>query len=248
MFEFFLRKTVMKKLSKEDQDVWLLKKDGFKMQYFAYVLIFLLVGLPFSEWIAVLIIGEYTLTNLIIQCIIILVYIIFVLHFIHMFNEQIEIFTALIMNKLFFGRYVVKGGAISKDEFDVLKKENENLYNQIRYGAVQGTCYSTCFKILQCLKRGQLHFVAIKKIGDDTIKNYYTMHVLYVWNDWCFDTYSARQYPLEKVMTHFRGKLYTTFSYQDIEGKTYQEFKEENYAALEKWCQENDCNQVWMKV
>ena len=248
MFEWFLRKTVMKGESKENQDVWLLKKDVFKMQYVTYILIFLLVGLPFSEWIAVLITGEYDVFNLIIQCILILVYIIFALYFIHKFKGQIEIFFNLIIDELYFGSYVVKGEAISKDEFDVLQKEDEKLYENIKYGAVQGTCYSTCFKILQYLKQGKLYFVAIKRVGDDEFKNYYTMHVLYVRNDWCFDTYSVRQYPLEKVMTHFRGKPYTTFSYQDIEGKTYQEFKEENYPALEKWCLENDCCQVWMKA
>lgn len=248
MFEWFLRKTVMKEKSKEDQDVWLLKKDVFKMEYFTIVLIFLLVGLPFAEWIAVLITGEYELSNFIVQLILIFAYIIFTVYFIHKFKEQIQIFFNLITCELYFGRYVVKGDAISIEEFDVLQKEDEELYEKIKYGAVQGTCYSTCFKLLQILKQGQLYFVAIKAVGKKEIKNYYTMHVLYVRNDWCFDTYSVRQYPLEKVMTHFRGKPYTTFAYQDIEGKTYQEFKEENYAALEKWCLENDCDQVWMKV
>ena len=69
----------------------------------------------------------------------------------------------------------------------------------------------------------------------------HTMHVLYVNNGWCFDTFTQRQYPLEKVVQGLKAKAYISFTYEDIEGKTYEEFMEEQTPALLKWCEENDC-------
>lgn len=71
------------------------------------------------------------------------------------------------------------------------------------------------------------------------------MHVLYVFDGWCYDTYSEMQYPLEEVLERSKAKIYKSFSYKDIQGKTYYEFKEENLAELQKWCEENDCYQKW---
>ena len=71
------------------------------------------------------------------------------------------------------------------------------------------------------------------------------MHVLYVIDGWCYDTYSEMQYPLEEVLERSKAKIYKSFSYKDIQGKTYYEFKEENLAELQKWCEENDCYQKW---
>ncbi|MBO5412963.1 MAG: hypothetical protein J6A29_01425 [Clostridia bacterium] len=135
----------------------------------------------------------------------------------------------------------MKGNAISKEDFDTISKDNKLLYKYIVQQQCRGKCYNICFELLKCLKKGIIQFVAIKSVGDDEAKNYYTMHVLYVNNDWCFDTYSGRQYPLEEVLKRCKGKICTTFSYEDVEGKTYEEFMEEHDSALEKWCEENDC-------
>lgn len=241
MFDKFLRRNHFKGWSKEDQEIGMLLKDSYKMQYLASFLIYFLVGLPLAEWIAVLIVNERTSSGVITSCIIILGYIIFALYFVHRFQEPIQIFTHLVASTLFFSRYVVKGNAIAKEDFETIKKDNNLLYQSIAQQQCRGKCYSICFELLKCLKKGIIQFTAIKIVGDDEAKNYYTMHVLYVNNDWCFDTYSGRQYPLEEVMKCYQGKIYTIFFYEDVEGKTYEEFMEEHDYELEKWCEENDC-------
>ena len=96
-------------------------------------------------------------------------------------------------------------------------------------------------------------FIATKLIKtgnineEDKCDNDYTMHVLYVNDNWCFDTYSQRQYPLEEVMKRFKAKTYKVFTYEDVDGKTYDEFKKEHAPALQEWCNENDCYQKWLK-
>lgn len=74
------------------------------------------------------------------------------------------------------------------------------------------------------------------------------MHVLYVNNGWAFDTYSVRQYPLEKIHTIFEAKVCKTFSFEEIQGKTYEQFTEENAPEVERWADMNNCSISWRKT
>lgn len=73
------------------------------------------------------------------------------------------------------------------------------------------------------------------------------MHVVYVNNGWCFDTFSQCQYPLDEHLTLYEAKESMSFSYKDVEDKSYEEFKDDDYPALAQWCLENDCYQKWKK-
>ena len=114
---------------------------------------------------------------------------------------------------------------------------------------LQATCYGTSFNILECLEKGEMHFIASNKLEDKTAEtqNKYTMHVIYVNNNWCYDTYSGRQYPLERALKAYQGKLYKVFTYEDIANKTYDDFRKEQYPEFKKWCEANDCEEQWIK-
>ena len=58
------------------------------------------------------------------------------------------------------------------------------------------------------------------------------MHVLYVNDNWCFDTFSQRQYPLDEVLEKYKAKTYMCISIEDIEGRTYNEFKKSMHLNL----------------
>ena len=94
-----------------------------------------------------------------------------------------------------------------------------------------------------------MQFVAVKSLSGDLedSSNEYTMHVLYVNNNWCFNTYSQTQHPLEDVMKRCKAIPYKSFNYEDVAGKSYEQFRNEHYLALKKWCEENDCYQEWIK-
>lgn len=253
MFEFVLRRTAFRTLSKEDQETAMLLKDKIKTDFISQFLITIFGALPLASLITLLITCEKTLSD-VIQCIILIIgYIAFVGWFMKRFHEPIDSFKELISANIFSPRYVIKGNAISKTDFDIIKKENEKLHYLMMTQQVNGYCYAVCFETLKCLKKGTLMFIATKLIKtgnigeEDKCDNAYTMHVLYVNDDWCFDTYSQRQYPLEEVMKRFYAKTYKVFTYEDVDGKTYDEFKKEHAPALQEWCNENDCYQKWLK-
>ena len=241
MFEKFLRKVYFKNWSEADKKIGLLLKDSYKMRYLAEFLITFLIWIPFAEWIAVLILRERTLSGIITSCIILLVYIAFLTFFKNKFRKPIQIFTHLVSSTLYFDKYVIQGNAISKEDFETIKKQDIKLYTYIAQQQCRGACYCVCFHLLKYLKKGELHFTAVKSVGDDKCKNYYTMHVFWVNDDWCFDTYSGKQWQYEYVMKCFQGKTCRIFSYKDVEALNYDQFMEEHNAEIEKWCKENDC-------
>lgn len=250
MFEFFLRKTVYRSLSKEELPQAMLQKDKIKMQLLGHLMISLFGILPLASLLTLLVLGEHTLSNIIQSVILILAYSIFAIWFAKRFRKQIELFNHVVVCSLYNRRYVVKGNALSKEDFDTIKKEKASLCNVILMQECTGYCYSVCFEMLKCLKKGSILFVAVKCYQDERKENgdkEYTMHVLYVHNDWCFDTYSQRQFPLEEVLKRMRAKTYTSFDYDAVDGKTYEEFRAEHYEALKEWCQENNCYQKWLK-
>lgn len=148
-----------------------------------------------------------------------------------------------ISNFLFFNIVALKGNAINKVDCKQIKATNKTLYHLIKTKECRGICYQVCFYILQALKKGSIKFIGIKPREADNLKNNFTMHVIYVNEDWCFDTYTRKQYKVEKLMTLYRAKEYKSFLYKDIAGKSYQEFKEDIRSELKKWCEENDCHQ-----
>ena len=250
MFEFFLRKTVYAKMNKEDQEHSLLLKDKWKVDILSHLLVYLLGVLPIISFITLTIMTEHTLSNIIQGCSLILASSAFIVYFAKTFKVPIKIFKYLIATTLYFNKCVIHGKAIQKEDFETIQKENRELYEALRWMQSMGYCYSICFDMLQCLKKGTIQFLAIKCREDEKEKNgnqEYTMHVLYVNNGWCFDTYSERQYPLDKVMKQLRAKTYKSFAYEDVQGLTYEEFREKTAEEVKFWCQENNCYQKWAK-
>lgn len=94
-----------------------------------------------------------------------------------------------------------------------------------------------------------MEIIAAKKIythEEDEGKDF-TMHVLYVKDGWAFDTYSGRQYPLDKIHEIYKAKIYKTFTFDDIGEKSYEEFMSEIRLELVEWAKENNCYTVWEK-
>lgn len=240
---------MFKDCSKEDQEIIVLAKNYIKMDLLSFGLVYFFCFLPVISIVIAIFTCDFTVVANIAWSILIFAYCIFICWFIKKFQEHIIKVKELLRSKLYFTRYVVRGKAILKDGFKTIKEKNKNLYNHIRKQNVKGCCYYVCFEILKCLQKGTIQFVAIKSMSGDLedSDNEFTMHVLYVNNNWCFNTYSQTQHPLEEVMKRCKARTYRSFDYDDIAGKTYKQFREEQYLALKKWCKENDCFQQWIK-
>lgn len=247
MLEKILRRTLFKGLSESDQNTQLLLKDLYKLDFVVFIILLMLAVFPIAAEVSMLI-DEHTWYNIILGIVSIIVYTVFIVWFINKFSEPIQIFKGLVRDYWYGSIYPIKGNALNKSDFNEIKGKNKKLYNIILTSKCRGHCYGVCFELLKCLTKGEIKFIAIKAFDDDEEckDNYYTMHVLYVYNNWGFDTYSNKQYPLDEILKVFEAKEYKTFSYNDIEGKDFDEFKSEISDDFAKWCVENDCYQILM--
>lgn len=247
MNEFLLRKITFRNLDKEEQDIALMQKERIKTEVKVIQVLMLIALLPLICILTVTILSEKRWYDILFGIIFLIGYSMFLLSLFRKFKEIIITFKGLLIAKIFFEKYTLKGNAILPEDFQTIEKEDSRIYDLIRYLECAGWCYSICFCILKALKKGKIKFIAIKVINGNTegIKNPFTMHVLYVNNGWCFDTYSHKQYPMEKILKIYKAIEYKEFSYDDIKDISYDEFKEINYPELKDWCEKNDCHQCW---
>ena len=178
-----------------------------------------------------------------------LIYFLGCLVFMKVFKRASLGFSKLLAKRIYFLACTTKGKALSKNDLKIIEEANENLYALIEMQLCRGYCYSVCFEICKTLKKGSIEFLAIKRFfpsndEKDDGKDF-TMHVLYVNNGWAFDTYSLRQYPIEKLHEIYKAKIYKTFSFEQIGSKSYEEFREEQEPELAKWSMDNDCSMFW---
>jgi len=146
---------------------------------------------------------------------------------------------------LHFYLFTQKGNAISKKDFKVIRQNDKLLYHVLKHQTCRGKCYATSFQLLKTLKNGLILFISIPEITLKDETPYNTMHVLFVNQNWVFDTYSQRQFPLKKILSIYMPKIYKAFSFDDVKNYSYEEFRDAHYEDLAKWCKKNDTFQFW---
>ena len=221
--------------------------DSFRMDLIASFILFSVLIFPCITTVSLLLTeifySNLSIDNIIAGAVFVILSLTLLIIFLTFFKDEV-INLKLGMRYKLYSSYLTKGNALAKEDFEVIKEENESLYKVITEFKSNGYCYGICFELLKALKKGKILFVAIKDL-DDKRKKEYTMHVLYVNNDWCYDTYSMKQHPLDYALDHFYAKEYASFSYDDIKEKDYHEFRKENSPALKLWCEQNDCYEEW---
>ena len=248
MIKYFMRKTIYNKFDKESQDMLL---QLTSKQHIIEILCFMFWAVAYIfPFIPLFIIDicediELSITTKIAIIAFILIHFIGLLVSMKVFTRAIFGFSHLLAERIYFLVCTTKGKALCKNELKIIKQVNETLYAFISTQMCQEYCYSVCFEICKTLKKGAIEFLAIKKFSphdeEDDGKNF-TMHVLYVNNGWAFDTYSSRQYPIEKLHEIYKSKVYKTFSFEEICSKSYEEFREEQEPELTKWSTDNNCS------
>jgi hypothetical protein len=244
-----MRRTIYKDFDKESQDMLL---QLTSKQHIIEILFFMFWGIAFIfPLIPLFIIDvcediELSMTTQIAIIVFMLICGAELLVYMKVFNRAMFGFSQLLADRIYFLVCTTKGKAICKNELNAIKQADEKLYAFIATQMCRGYCYSICFKICKALKRGSIEFLAVKKFSphddeEDDGKDF-TMHVLYVNNGWAFDTYSSRQYPIEKLHEIYKAKIYRSFSFDEISSKCYEEFREEQEPELAKWSIDNDCS------
>lgn len=147
-----------------------------------------------------------------------------------------------IINKVYPLIVTKRGKAISKKDFKKLRNI-PGVYNLIMSKACVGYCFFTSWTLLNALHKGYIQFVAVQEFNkcDVIKKEKHILHVLYVNNNWCYDTNTQRQIPIEEFYRIFNGKPIAKYEYTDIASKSYEEFYESIKPILKKWCKKNDC-------
>lgn len=244
MFKYLYRRTLPKKLSEYEKDIAMLLYEQNKINYIVAILIFIFFSFPIIMGIYVLLCGNSKTEDWIISIILFLIYLIFFKYFYKRFKKDLKDFYQTISATWYTEEYTMHGDALVSYDFNKIKTENSILYNYITSPRARGRCYSICFNILEILQEGEIKFIAVKNhnTNDDSI---YTMHVLYVNNGWCYDTYSQRQYPLNEHLEFYHAIEYMTLSFDDIKDFSYEEFKNYHKNSLKRWCEENSCSQNW---
>ena len=133
------------------------------------------------------------------------------------------------IDKVTTGHILINGDDITK-----LKGNKLNKFRREELGFIFQD-----FNLLDTLKCGELLLVAIRYYGD-TLP--YTMHAIYVKDNWCFDTYTQRQFPLTRFFELYEAKFYKEISYSEIEHLTYEEFILTEAKLMKEWCKENKCS------
>lgn len=249
MIKYFMRKTIFKEADKESQDRLLkLTLKWYIIEFLCVMFWPLIYILPYIPLYIINVCEDVKLsmTTQIAILVFISIYFIVFLVSIIVFKKAMFGFSLMLAKMIYFLVCTMKGKALNKSDIKVIKQVNEILYEHISTQMCCGYCYSICFDICKTLKKGEIEFIAIKKNfpydkEEDDGKDF-TMHVLYVNNGWAFDTYSSCQYPINELHEIYKAKIYKTFSFDEISGKSYEEFREEQVNELEKWSNENDCS------
>ena len=248
MIKYFIRKTIYKEFDKESQDMLLQlnsKQHIIKLLCFMFWAV-----IYFFSFIPIFIIiicedVEFSMTTHIAIIAFMLIYFFGLLVSMKVFTRAMFGFSQLLAERIYFLACTTKGKALSKEDFKTIQKINEQLYMFVATQMCKGHCYSICFDLCKALKKGSIEFLAIKMVSPHGDEEDFTMHVLYENNGWAFDTYSSRQYPIERLHEIYKAKIYKTFSFDEISNKSYEEFREEQEPKLAIWSIDNDCSMFW---
>lgn len=242
MIKTILRKTIYKKTSDEEFAFhWELAAKRNALNVLCWLIYPFMWFIP---WISLLIIDtkEIPISTQIISCIPMALYFAVVLLMVTYFKKETVSFTSSIADKLYFKGVTTKGKALVKEDFELIKEKAPKLYYVIYTGLCQGHCYSVCFELLKLLKTGEMVYFAAKCFDKEENEDKpYTMHVLFVKDGWAYDSFGSKQYELTKLLNIYNGTVYKTFSYSDIDGVSYDEFRMREKDSLHAWGEEQNC-------
>lgn len=242
MFDFIFRKTIFKGYPIETQN-FLVKmwKQFFTIIFFNKAFLYLAIPL--------LAIDILVLLKAKISVILLFIFIYALIFIKEVSNPKIRFYCMFSCYLHYFDLVTKKGKAITKSQFKLMSQNNEKLYADIIMWKYKGYCYAEVFSILSAIKEGRMYLVSIRDnfAYQDNIPLPYTMHALYTNNNWVYDPYNQKQYPLDKYKDIDKEmKIYKVFEFKDIAQYEYDEWRKSIYEDLVLWCKYNDVSENLM--
>ena len=252
MLYYILRKTVWKNdTPKQRKFLYCTRKEVHIVNYLSrFMYICFCMGFLSSE---IVLLHNMILSNkkFIIFLIFFLLQYSFILFFATYFKQETKVFLSFISMKLFYNLITKRGKAISKNDFELIKTENETLYTYISELQCLENCYPVSCNLLKTLKKGHIEFISVINVfneaKEETKPFANTIHAIYVNNGWCFDTYSHKQYKIKDFYKIFEAKLWKKFEYSDIENVDYNKILIPYVNEFAHWCRENNVYETWSK-
>lgn len=257
MIKWILRKTKFKGFELETQEfLFIMYAKRYVLNFWCHVIQYLIAISPeIFLWLMMELIGEDVMKEMnrdktIILCICLILHFLFLIGFVIFFIEGLKLLRNSMAMKIYSFLYTKKGKALSKKDFKEIRTKDVFVYDCITTTKCIHCCYGICFNLLKILGKGTLKFVAVKIFlpheREEDLKDY-TMHVLYVNQNWAFDTYCQRQFPIEEILKIYQAKFYKEFSFEDVKDLTYEEFYNLHKRELAKWCEKNQVTEEWSK-
>lgn len=154
--------------------------------------------------------------------------------------------TQKITSSVYFVLITRHGKAIDNWDWRDIKYTKNSLYTMIKNQSCRGACYPVSFWLVKLLMKGRMDVCAVKECHytidkEGVYELPYTMHALFVADGWAFDTFSCRQIPVDKIYNVYGAKLCKSYTYNEIMGISYGEWKKKEARALKEWADKNEC-------
>lgn len=241
MLNRLFKKEVLDCVAEEAKEYAGILKDRWRMDLFATIIVFFIFVLPVSFMLSCFLAVEKTLFNIISGSIMLLAFGVGTIAFYRIFKKEIWNFKNGIAINLYYRHYLTKGKALTQEDLQEIKENNESLHYVITNLKAQGICYNVCFQILDTLEKGEIIFLRVICTQPEEFGPKYTMHVLYVKEGWCYDTFSEKQFLLDDYLKVSQGKIYKRYFYENLGGLTYEEFIKREKQMLKEWSDAHDC-------
>lgn len=241
MFKIFERK----KVDKNEEPDLILKDNSVVGIIINFIesIVFPIIYVCQGILVGIIHICIFEKVTIIINVLFIIFYVIWfiVLPLIYMkFYYKLYIFVNLLAHKLYFFIWTKRGNALTKKDLKKIKQVDHYTYMELVTQRCVGYCYTICFDICKTLQKGSIEFVALKNWGAE--KEEFTIHVIYINNDWVFDTNCACQYPIERLDELYTAKTYKRVKFSEISSLSHGEFIAREYEELKMWAKANDCH------
>lgn len=128
-----------------------------------------------------------------------------------------------------------KGKALGKKEWEIIKKYDKGLYNDLLCDECEHCCYSYSLEIAKIIKDSILIWGAIEEPFEKG-HNYYA-HAVILRKGYIYDSNMHQSEKYEDFIKLYKFKIYKQWNYDEYSQERFRTSEREDFR---KWCKENN--------